>query len=87
MQTPEHHALPGSCSGGFLAIDSDLKIEFANQGVTEMFGYAADEVIGQPASFLLPEFGRAQSTAGEFTAKRKDGQVFTADKGAVRNWS
>lgn len=73
------NAFADSCPDCFLAMDTDLKIGFANQVVTEMFGYAVDEVIGKTASFLLPEFDHAQSTAGEFTARRKDGEVFTVE--------
>ena len=80
----ERGALPDSCPDGFLTIDPDLKIEFANRVITEMFGYAVDEVIGQPASFLLPEFGHVESTTEEFTARRKDGEVFTVETRCAR---
>jgi PAS domain S-box-containing protein len=66
------------CPDSFLTIDADLTITFANQVVTKMFGYAAYEVIGKPASFLLPEFGNAGAT-GEVTATRKDGEIFTVE--------
>jgi PAS domain S-box-containing protein len=74
----EIRAFAAFCPDSFLTIDSDLKITFANQVVTKMFGYAAYEVKGKPASFLLPEFGHA-GTAGEFTAKRKGGEIFTVE--------
>lgn len=75
----ERHAFADSCPDAFLMMDTDLKIEFANQIVTKMFGYAVDEVMGKTASFLLPGFGHAQSTAGEFIARRKGGEVFAVE--------
>jgi PAS domain S-box-containing protein len=75
----ERHAFADSCPDGFLMMDTELTIEFANQAVTKMFGYAVDEVIGKTASLLLPEFGHAQSTAREFAALRKGGEVFTVE--------
>lgn len=63
MQTnAECHAFADCCPDSFLTMKADLKIEFANQVVTKMFGYAVDEVIGKTASFLLPEFNYALST-------------------------
>jgi PAS domain-containing protein len=57
MQTnAERHAFADAFPDCFLTMNADLKIEFANQVVTKMFGYAIDEVIGKTASFLLPEF-------------------------------
>src|ERR1700761_7177757 len=80
MQTnAERHAFADSCPDGYLMMNADLKIEFANQVVTKMFGYGVDEVIGKTASLLLPEFDHSRSTAGEFTARRKDGEVFTVE--------
>jgi PAS domain S-box-containing protein len=80
MQTnAECHAFADCCPDSFLTMKADLKIEFANQVVTKMFGYAVDEVIGKTASFLLPEFDHFQSPVGEFTARRKGGEVFTVE--------
>ncbi len=80
MQTNAvRHAFADSCPDGFLMMDTDLKIEFANQVVTKMFGYAVDEVIGKTVSLLLPEFGPSKSTAGEFAARRKNGEIFTVE--------
>lgn len=80
MQTnAERHAFSDSCPDSLLTMNADLKIEFANQLVTKMFGYAVDEIIGKTASFLLPDFDHSRSTAGEFIAQRKDGEVFTVE--------
>src|ERR1700743_3357589 len=59
-QTNECHAFADACPDGFLVIDTKLKIEFANQIVTKMFGYTVDELIGKAVSLLHPEFGTAQ---------------------------
>lgn len=75
----ERHAFADACPDGFLMMDAELTIEFTNQVITKMFGYAVDEVTGKTVSLLLPEFGHSQPTAGEFTARRKGGEVFTVE--------
>jgi len=53
--------------GGILAIGSDAvvcvsddqRITFFNHGAETIFGYAADEVLGQPLSMLIPDHARS----------------------------
>jgi len=42
-----------------VAVDDSLRITFFNAGAEHIFGYAADEVLGQPLAILLPERFRA----------------------------
>ena len=70
-------AFADSCPEAFFTLGSDLRIESVNPAITKMFGYTSNEIIGKPASVLLPEFGQAH--AEESTARRKDGQVFTVE--------
>ncbi len=44
------HAAP--C--GILIADGQGEIVFANQALSQMFGYAADELVGQPVEILVP---------------------------------
>jgi PAS domain S-box-containing protein len=75
----EPRTFADSCPDGFLAMANGLKIEYANQTVTKMFDYAADEIVGKPLSFLFPEFNHGAPAAGEFTARRSSGEVFIAE--------
>ncbi|HSH02329.1 MAG TPA: PAS domain S-box protein [Anaerolineae bacterium] len=47
-----------------ITIDVHYQIIFVNPAVEEMFGYTADELIGEPLNILLPE--RYHSTHGEY---------------------
>ncbi|TNE36441.1 MAG: PAS domain S-box protein [Alphaproteobacteria bacterium] len=44
---------------GIISIDADQKITFFNLKAEKMFGYQAEEVLGQPIDVLLPDGQRA----------------------------
>lgn len=46
-----------------ITVDQDQRIMHFNQGAEQIFGYAADEVIGRPLEILLPERFRADHPA------------------------
>src|SRR5215471_489601 len=47
---------------GILTVRSDGRVAWANARIESLFGYARDELIGQPVEILLPErFGTAHS--------------------------
>lgn len=78
-----------------IAADRNLDVVFFNQGAERIFGYAADEIIGQPFMVLVPSFaldavghrnrrlgdGAASELGecGEVGAFRKDGSPFPAE--------
>ena len=47
-----------------LAIDGGGRIAFANPALLALFGYAHDEMIGQPVSIIIPERFRSAHTEG-----------------------
>jgi PAS domain S-box-containing protein len=69
----EFRLLAETCPDGIIIIDRSSVIQFANPAVTRLFGFQTDEVLGRPASFLLPTLQDGQSPAGEFSAVRKSG--------------
>ncbi len=67
----------GISSDAIICIGSDHRIMFFNEGAVRIFGYAADEVIGQSLELLLPADARAghrrhieQFVASPITARR-----------------
>jgi PAS domain S-box-containing protein len=42
-------------SDAVVSVDEDQRITFFNHGAEHIFGYAADEVLGQPLDLLIPE--------------------------------
>jgi len=76
---------------GIVTIDENDRILSFNAACETIFGYAEDEVIGQPASLLMPDPTYAEhdryvseyldTGAGgrEVSARRKDGTTFQAD--------
>lgn len=50
-------------SEGILSVDADQRIQLYNKGAEEIFGYTADEVLGQPLSLLIPRRYHAQHEA------------------------
>jgi PAS domain S-box-containing protein len=51
-----------ACPNGMLMYDASGKIVMANSEIEKQFGYARDELIGQPVAILVPERYRLQHT-------------------------
>jgi len=51
-----------SCPNGMLMYDAGGKILMVNSEIEKQFGYARDELIGQPVAMLVPERYRLQHT-------------------------
>ncbi|NNC28844.1 PAS domain S-box protein [Longimicrobium terrae] len=50
-------------SDAIVSVDEEQRITFFNQGAENTFGYAVDEVMGQPLEMLLPDAFRAAHAA------------------------
>ena len=48
-------AILDSAVAAILAIDSVGRIQSVNPAAERMFGYSADEMLGQPINMLMPE--------------------------------
>ncbi len=76
---------------GIITIDEHDRIRSFNAACEDMFGYQDSEVIGQPISLLMPdptyseheryvsEYLPIDAGAREVQARRKDGDMFSAD--------
>lgn len=51
------------CADAILSIDEQERITLFNQGAENIFGYTADEVMGEPLAMLLPEDARGVHSA------------------------
>ena len=58
------NAVAGSSADAIICADKDGRILSWNSAAENMFGYAADEVIGEPLSFIIPERLRPMHDAG-----------------------
>ena len=68
-----------AASQGIVSADALGMIVFANRAVEAMFGWAAEELIGQPIERLMPSISRdATNPAGglDLVGNRKDGSTF-----------
>ncbi len=59
---------------GLLVVDRAGRIVLANPALAAMFGYAREELVGQPLEILMPEAGRSLH-AGYFAAYLRDPQA------------
>jgi PAS domain S-box-containing protein len=68
---------------GIMIIDERDNITTFNPAAERMFGYSADEIIGQPIARLIPDPLQRQykliSIGNEITGRRKDNSVFPMD--------
>ncbi|HEU4988230.1 MAG TPA: ATP-binding protein [Gemmatimonadaceae bacterium] len=49
----------GISADAIICVDGDQRITFFNEGAVRIFGYAVDEVMGQPLDILLPASARS----------------------------
>ncbi|HWZ50713.1 MAG TPA: PAS domain S-box protein [Granulicella sp.] len=75
----EFRSLTEACPDCILTLDPAWTILFANPAMTKMFGYSAEQVIGQSVSFLLPELRKGRPPQGEFIARRNNGDRFDVE--------
>ncbi|MCR6735081.1 MAG: PAS domain S-box protein [Afipia sp.] len=57
-------ALLASASDAIIATDRDSVVTFWNPGAVQIFGFSADEAIGQSLDFIIPENLRERHGAG-----------------------
>jgi len=68
------HVLVATCPDCILILDAQQIIRFSNPAVSRLFGYSIEEVIGKPASLLLPEASFGHPLNGELLALLKCGE-------------
>jgi len=59
----QYRLLADTATDAIVTVDEDGRILFANPAVERLFGYAPEEVVGEPLSMLAPERDRAQHDA------------------------
>ncbi|PKQ01438.1 MAG: hypothetical protein CVT73_23425, partial [Alphaproteobacteria bacterium HGW-Alphaproteobacteria-12] len=69
---------------GIISVDAEQKITFFNLKAEQMFGYRAEEVLGQPLAMLLPERYRAAHNIQLVDFGRgRDASRWMSDRGPV----
>src|SRR5687767_15751529 len=64
-ESEEHYrAVAEAATDAIITIDSDSTILIVNPATERIFGYSAEEMIGQPLTMLMPEYLRHLHTAG-----------------------
>lgn len=59
MADARFHGIVGISADAIISVDEEQKIILFNEGAEHIFGYTADEALGQPLDLLLPERFRA----------------------------
>ncbi|WP_263379436.1 PAS domain S-box protein [Granulicella paludicola] len=80
----EFQALVATCPDCILILDAQQIIRFSNPAVARLFGYSIEEVIGKPASLLLPEASSGQLLSGELLGIHKRGQPIYVESSCGR---
>ena len=76
----QYRTVSDTAPDAIISIERNSRILFTNPAATPIFRWDASEMIGQPLTILLPEFGVAERLSrGELTGRRKDGTEFTAE--------
>ncbi len=93
----QYRAAVEASPAGMLVVDAEGRVMLANRRIAEMFGYAHDELVGQPVEVLVPERFRTEHVGHrrrfvegrehrmiegrQVVALRKDGTEFPAELG------
>jgi PAS domain S-box-containing protein len=75
----DFRSLAETCPDCILIVNENQIIEFANPGVTKLFGYAVQDVIGRTSSLLLSKLKENQPPSGEFLANTKPGRLLSIE--------
>ncbi len=59
----QHRILANTATDAIVIIDAHGLVKFTNPAVERMFGYTADEVVGQPVTLLMPPAARSRHEA------------------------
>ena len=74
-------AIVATAAEGIITLDARGRIESVNQAAETMFGYSADELIGQDVKILMPEIYRAKHTGYiRDYVTRGEGSIFGAGR-------
>ncbi len=71
-------SIVASSDDAMLSLDLSAKIISWNRGAEELFGYGADEIIGQPVTTIIPR--DLQEEAKQFLAEVREGRVVTREQ-------
>ncbi|WP_033375983.1 PAS domain-containing sensor histidine kinase [Porphyrobacter sp. AAP82] len=58
------HLIAQATSDAFVAVDPDNRVIYWNEGAANLFGWRADEIIGQSLHLIVPEIHRANHLLG-----------------------
>jgi PAS domain S-box-containing protein len=72
-------AVTDSITDGIVAADERGNVEFWSQGAARVFGYPADEVLGDPLTKLLPALRLMEGGPIEVEGVRRNGSQFAAE--------
>jgi PAS domain S-box-containing protein len=62
-----------------VSVNEQQLIEFANPAFATMFGFSFNEVKNTPISLVVPDLAPGQTPVGEFSAVRRNGDVFDVE--------
>jgi two-component system sensor kinase FixL len=74
-------AIVATAAEGIITLDAEGRIESVNQAAETMFGYGADELIGEDVKILMPEIYREEHTGHiKNYVTRGEGSIFGAGR-------
>ncbi len=76
-------AIMASVADALIIFDDDFKVQSVNPATERMFGVAADDVVGQPVTKLVPEFALDPDASGvrEALGRKTTGIAFPVELG------